>query len=112
VKWINTLTNDPNQTLTLKIPTGDQITFKLRYMESNKGWYFSFTYGSFSINNQRIVVGYNMLRKFRELLPFGFACTTSDNYEPIFKDDFSSGRAKFFLLDASDLNSVETLIRG
>jgi len=110
--WINNITDAPNQSMTLKLISGDTVSFSLKYLESQKGWYFSFSYGSFAINNRRLIVGVNLLRAFRQLLPFGFACTTKDGYEPIFKDDFSNGRAKFFLLDSTDIQSVETILNG
>ena len=108
--WINTIINSANQSMTLKLPNGDKISFELIYMRGNQGWYYSFTYGSFSISNKRIVTGVNMLRAFRNILPFGFACTTTDGYEPIYIDDFSSGRANFYLLDSTDIVSVETML--
>jgi hypothetical protein len=98
--------------MTLKLISGDFVGLKLVYMESQQGWYYSLTYGNFILNNRRLVVGVNMLRAFRGLIPFGFACTTKDGYEPVFKTDFSSGRAKFFLLDSIDIQSVETVLNG
>jgi hypothetical protein len=108
--WINTITNTANQGMTLKLPNGDKISFDLIYMPQNQGWYYSFTYGNFSISNKRIVTGVNMLRAFRNILPFGFACVTKDGYEPIYIDDFTSGRANFYLLDSTDIVLVETML--
>ena len=109
--FINTITDNPVQSMTLKISTGDSVDFGFRFMPNNKGWYFSITYGTFSLFNRRVVTGVNMLRGFRNLLPFGFACTTKDNYEPMFLDDFSSGRANFYLLDTADMSDVESILQ-
>jgi hypothetical protein len=109
---INTITDDPNQSMTLKLSAGDTVAFNLSYLESQQGWYYSLTYGTFPLTMRRIVTSVNMLRGFRNLLPFGFACITSDGYEPVFKDDFSNGRAQFYLLNADDVTAVESLIAG
>lgn len=112
MRWINTITNSPNQQMSLNLDIGDTVTLSLSYFESQKGWFYSITYGTFSLFNRRIVTGVNMLRSFRNLLPFGFACTTKDGYEPVFIDDFSNGRASFFLLDETDIASVEQMLAG
>ena len=105
--WINNITDSPNQGLIFKTITGDAITFDLVYISSNKGWYYSLTYGSFKLNNRRLVVGVNMLRAFRNILPFGLACTTIDGYEPVFIEDFKNGRANLYLLDSTDITAIE-----
>jgi hypothetical protein len=109
--YINNITSDPSQIMTLKLDTGDTVGFNLSYFESQKGWFYGITYGTFVLYNRRIVTGVNMLRGFRNLLPFGFACVTNDGYEPVFKEDFSNGRAKFLLLNATDIDKVETILQ-
>jgi hypothetical protein len=79
-------------------------------MRQNQGWYYSIVYGNFVLNNRRVVAGINILRAFRNILPFGFACTTTDKYEPIYIDDFKNGRANFYLLDSTDIVSVENML--
>ena len=107
LNYINTITDSPNQQMTLKLDTGDTVELSLVYFESQKGWYYGITYGTFEIFNRRIVTGINMLRGFRNLLPFGFACITKDGYEPVFKEDFANNRAQFFLLNAADVINLE-----
>lgn len=109
--YINTITSDPVQSMTLKLDTGDSVILSLSYFESQRGWFYGITYGTFAIYNKRVVTGVNMLRGFRNLLPFGFACITNDGYEPVFKEDFSNGRAKFLLLNPADINSVEDVLQ-
>jgi len=110
--YIDAITDRPNQTMNLKLATGDFVYLTLRYSESQRGWYYSFTYGSFSVNNRRIVAGVNMIRALRGLLPFGFSCITTDGYEPVFKEDFANKRAKFFLLNVADMVQIETMLQA
>jgi hypothetical protein len=53
-----------------------------------------------------------MLRAFRNILPFGLACTVADGMEPVFLTDFSEGRASIYLLQAEDIDTVEAFING
>ena len=110
MRWINTISASSTQMMTLSLPTGDQVNLNLWYSEPQRGWLFGLAYGTFTLNNLRVVTSVNLLRKFRNLLPFGFACTTNDGYEPVFRDDFSNGRAKFFILDSTDIVNIETMI--
>lgn len=104
---ISTITNDPNQTMTIILDDGSSMDFTLRYVAGLKGWYYSFTWGAFSFLNRRLVVNPNMLRIYKGILTFGLACYTKDNYEPIYIDDFSSGRAQFYTLNQIDVDNYE-----
>jgi hypothetical protein len=109
---INSLTGDANQSMTLKLEDGTFVNFTLSYFSSQDGWYYSLSYGNFSLSNRRLVVNPNLLRAYRNILPFGIACNTTDGYEPIFQNDFSSGRASFFLLNSSDVIAVEEYLNA
>jgi hypothetical protein len=110
---IDSITDQANQTIGLILDSGVKITMTLVYKSNQQGWFYSLSQGSVSLfKNRRMVASPNMLRAFRDVLPFGLACATSDGYEPIFADDFSSGRAKLYLLNAADLAIVESTIIG
>jgi hypothetical protein len=70
--WINNISDSPNQCMILSLASGDQVTLNLSYLESQKGWFYSVVYGSLTLNNRRLVASANMLRAFRDLIPFGF----------------------------------------
>lgn len=110
--FINSITNSAKQTIGLVLNDSSKVTLNLEYISNQQGWFYSFTYGNFTVNNRRMVTSPNLLREFRGIIPFGLACSTSDGYEPIFIDDFSSGRAAFYLLDADDVQTVEDDIIG
>jgi hypothetical protein len=110
VNKITVLTDDPNQSMILKLEDGTMVDFNLNYYTEQRGWFYSLTYNTFSLKNRRLVVSPNMLRNYRNVLPFGIACNTSDGYEPVFVDDFKNGRASFFLLNPTDVLAVESFI--
>jgi hypothetical protein len=110
--WVDAITNSPNQSITLKTEAGNAVGFNLMYSESQRGWFYSLTYGTMTFNNRRLVTSVNLLRGFRNILPFGLACTTNDNYEPVFIDDFMKGRARVFILNQLDVISIENSLGG
>lgn len=110
--WLNVITIDPNQSMILNLPDGSSASFYMGYFDGQKGWFYSLTYGTFALYNRRVVTGVNMLRGFRNLLPFGLSCTTKDGYEPIYQNDFSSGRASMYLLNTVDVELVEEMFIG
>lgn len=112
MRIINAISNSPNQQIVLVLDDGTKLSMTLNYLANQQGWFYSLNYNNsqWVVNNRRIVTSPNMLRAFRNIIPFGLAITCSDGNEPVFIDDFSDGRVKLYLLDASDVLTVEGLI--
>lgn len=112
MKYINSITNSPNQNIIFILDDGRRINITLKYIDNQNGWFYSLIFGSFTVNNRRIVTSPNMLRQFRNVIDFGLCCIVSDGNEPLFLDDFISKRAKLYLLDSDDVVSVEGMIQN
>ena len=110
MQQVTAITNDPNQTLGIILPDGSTVSMTLNYIPAQQGWFYSLSYGSFVANLMRIVVSPNMIRRFRNIIPFGLAVTTIDGYEVINQSDWVSGRAQMYALFGTDIQAVETLI--
>jgi hypothetical protein len=98
MKLIDAISEDANQNMVVSIDGGGKAVVDLAFKSSQQGWFMSVTFGSFAIKNRRIVTGPNILRAFRNIIPFGFACITDDGNEPVTLDSFSTGKAKFYIL--------------
>ena len=107
---ITTITDDPNQTSGILLDDGSTVQVALSWIPAQQGWYISFTHGSFQVNLMRVVVSPNILRKYRRIISFGIAFTTTDGYEIVSQKDFVGGRASMYSLNAADVAQVETLI--
>lgn len=105
---ISLLTSEPKQELALIFPDGSRSKIKIWYSETQQGWFFNLDWGTFSLRGRRLVASPNVLRAFRDIIPFGLACFTKDGYEPIYRNDFSSGRASVYILDEDDIVDAET----
>lgn len=107
MKTINEFTADPKQNHVFTLEDGTVINITFEYRANQTGWFMSFIYEGRSFNNRRIVASPNMMRQFKDIIPFGLGCSTMDGGEPMFQTDFSSNRATFYLLNADDVQTVE-----
>ena len=108
---ITGLTADAKQAQTLILADGSKAPFYMEYWDGQQGWYFTMSYpGWTGVTNKRLVVSPNMLRNSRNIIPFGLALKTIDGYEPIFINDFISGRAKLYLLNEADVAYYESVL--
>lgn len=110
MQQVTALTDDPIQTLGIILDDGSVVQMTLQYIPAQQGWFYSISYGSFKANLMRIVNSPNMLRRFRNIIPFGLAVTVSDGYEIVNQSDFVSGRATMYSLNQTDMAQVEILI--
>lgn len=107
---IESINSNPRQNLAVVLDDGSKITLTIHYSTNQRGWYYEISYGDKILNNRRIVTSPNMLRQFRNILPFGLACSTKDGYEPVFIDDFNNERASLYILNEEDVISVEEFL--
>lgn len=112
MKLISIIGNGSYQVLRATTEIGKKIDITLRYVSLQQGWFMSFTYGDFTANNIRVVTGGNIIHKFRNLVPFGFSCVTEIDQEPMLLEDFSSGRAKLYLLTQDEVTQYSEVISG
>lgn len=110
MKKITSITDDYNQNHIFTLDDGSSVNFAINYVPSQLGWFYSVIYGQLSFDNMRIVNSPNMLRRFRNVIPFGLACTVVDGYEIVNLSDFVSGRASLYVLNPTDVSETETLI--
>lgn len=107
--------------MTVQLPDGSKLVIGLLYRQSQLGWFFTtlnWNSGAWIENGRRVVTHLNMLRQYKNQIPFGLACFTVNNREPTQIQDFtapSKGVAPasgLFLLTASEVLEVEAVIRG
>jgi hypothetical protein len=110
MRIIDQLNDDPKQSLKLILDDGSLVNISLVFVENQRIWFYSVEYKDFKSNNRNLVKSPNLLREFRGILPFGLSCVVSDGYEPWFKDDFSTGRVKLYVLNQIDVVEVERII--
>ena len=105
--YINQITNDASQQLTLTGIPGLQIGFGLQYYPRSQRWQASITYNNFTLDTIAVVSSLNILRQWRNVIPFGICCISADGLDPYQINDFANGNANLYLLDAADLATIE-----
>lgn len=107
MKLLDIISADARQEFAVSLDDNSRVTISLWYSSMQAGWFYSVSRGTFSVTNRRMVNSPNMLRQFRDFIPFGLACIVSDGLEPVFIDDFSTGRASLYILDSADIADIE-----
>jgi len=109
---ISEITNEPAQEHTFNIPGRERAVFTIVFRPEQFGWFYSLNWGSFVLNNSRIVFSQNLLRQFKNIIPFGIAVTTNNKLDPLTIDAFSSGVAQLYLLSADEVEDLEETYYG
>lgn len=107
MRRITKLTGDARQKFDIIGEKGEQIPFEAFFMPTQQLWTFNIGYSTFQVNGAQLVVGVNILRNYRRNIPFGLAIATQNGQDPAYIDDFSSGRAQVFLLNAAEVEQIE-----
>ena len=105
---INHLTDDPQQQANLTGIPGVTIGLTLRFMPRIQRWIMGLTYGSWSAQGIAVTTSPNMLRQYRNVIPFGIACITATGLDPYTVEDFSNQASNLYLLNAADVAAIET----
>lgn len=104
---LNNLGNEPKQKLSMMLEDNTRLELYFEYRANQEGWFFGFNYNDTTYKNIRLTTSYNVLRAYRNWLPFGLRCDTIDMGEPVGVDDFVSGYASVYLLSKEDVQAIE-----
>lgn len=103
------LSNKARQKLTVALENNMFLDLYFEYKPNQLGWFFNFTYNDITYSNIRLTTSFNILRAYRNWLPFGLRCDTADSFEPMGIDDFVENYAKVYILTKSELEAIESL---
>lgn len=104
---ITQLDDSPKQKIKMLLDDNKSVTLIFEYKPNQLGWFFSFSYENQDYQNIRLTTAPNILRAYRNWLPFGIMCVTDDNLEPMNQDDFIFNYAKVYILTKEDVKTVE-----
>lgn len=107
MRQIDKLTSDAQQNYILVGEAGELINFTLRYLPRVLSWMIDISYKDFVSNGFVMTVSPNILHNYRNILPFGILVTSEDDLDPLYQNDFISGRIKVYLLNNADKLATE-----
>lgn len=103
------LSEAPKQQFNAPITGGyDTAEIYLEFKPLQNAWFMDLTWGDFVLKNERVSNSPNLLRQFRDLIPFGIFVAGRDDIDPLLITSWT-GDNEFWILDSTDLEYVETL---
>lgn len=112
---IDNISDDSSQKISISLDDGTVVVLTLNYRPAIQRWTVDVVRtdsSEFEVNGLMICVHPNLLRQWRNLIPFGLACTTIDGVDPIDINDFVSGRATLYILGSDNVTAIESAIMG
>lgn len=104
---IDNLTNFADQQSDLILDDGSVASLNMVYNASTERWIANVFYNGKTYNGIGLCDHPNILRQWKNVLPFGLSVATSDQTDPFDINDFSSGRVGMFLLNSADVQQIE-----
>jgi len=108
---ITQLTSDAKQQFNMTIAGYDVASVYLEYKPQQYGWFMNLAWSSFALNNERVSTSPNLLRPWKDVLPFGILIADVSGaaaLDPIFIDSWVKTH-QFWMLEQADLADIEGL---
>jgi len=118
---IDNLGSDASQLTSIILDDGSVLTVTLIFRAAILRWCMDIAWpgpaaapfaSPFQIFGINLCVSPNILRPWRDVLPFGIGCTAKDGVDPVDVTDFDQDRVQLYVLNESDVSEVERAIYG
>jgi len=109
---IDNITADSNQITNVVLDDGTIVSINLIYRPATQRWTIDVAYGSFIANGINVCIHPNFMREWRNVIPFGIGCTTTDGIDPVYLEDFANGRATLHILNHDEVQQIEATYLG
>ncbi len=109
---ITNLSDEASQISKVVLDDGSVVTFDFIYLPTIERWSMNVSHPDITINSLILCAGPNVLRDFRNVIPFGLGCYSTDGADPFYIEDFSSGRITLYVLSADEVAFFETNVFG
>ncbi len=105
--YINKITANASQQITLTGIPSVTITMHLRFLPRVQQWVADFDDGTIQIYGVSVMCSINLLRQWKNVIPYGISCIRADGLDPYQVTDFADQLANLYLLDAADVATIE-----
>lgn len=110
---IKGISTDALQELTLILPDLSELVVTIYFTPMQYGWFIrSLSYGDFKLNGLRITNQINMLRQFKNIIPFGLGCFSTNDREPSLQDDFLNENSILYILTQAEVEAYEDYLNA
>lgn len=109
---IQSITSDSYQKQSVSLDDGTFITFTLRFVPLQQSWFFDeITWQDWTVQGLRCSNQPNMLYQWKNLIPFGLGCFSTNNRDPQLQEDFQTGASKLYILTEAEVQEYEEFLR-
>ena len=111
---ITNLTNFADQVTVLQLADGSTASLELIFNGTTGRWVMIVTYPTLNFNTGLLgaCCHPNILRQWRNIIPFGLSFVTAGQTDPFNINDFLNQRVLVYLLNAADVLTVENTVFG
>lgn len=110
---IQNITSYAHQGKSLVLPDGTRVEIDIQFFPLRKCWVIKrLAYQDFILQSYKLVAGTNLLRQFKNIIPFGLAVFSPEGRDPQFEQDFSEGTHKVFILTQEEVELYEDKLSG
>lgn len=101
---VTNLTDAARQLSTVILADGSVVSLTLVFRPATQRWTLDVTRGEFTARNVNICLHPNLLRPWRNVIPFGLSVVAKDGADPFDIRDFQTGRVVLYVLDGTGGN--------
>lgn len=108
MQQIDNLSDDADQLLTMTLTDVSDVQLEFIYLPAIQRWSMNLSHPNLTLHGFNLGVGPNVLRQWRELIPFGMAILSTDGLDPVDISDFANGRITVNILTPDEVALVES----
>jgi hypothetical protein len=108
MRQITNLSDAYKQVFRFPIDGYSAVEILLEFKPQQYAWFMSLTWGTFSLNQERVAIAPNLLRQFKNIIPFGVQVSNVDAIDPFSNDAWLTGW-EIYILDDTELDDIEAL---
>jgi len=112
MRQIEGITDNSKQDFSIVLDDGSLLGLSLIYRPTIQRWSFDITHEKLNLNGKILCTFPNLLRVYRNNIPFGIMIFVLDSTDPIYIDDFLNDRAQIYILSENDVQAIEDSLRS
>ena len=110
MQLLNNLTDAADQQMTITLSDGSTAQLEFIYRPGVQRWFLNVIHPFLTLNGFGITQGPNILRQWRNIIPFGICVQSVDLIDPIQSTDFKTGRVSVYILSAAEVKTLEQTV--
>ena len=107
---ITVLSNDAYELVFMTLTDGSSLQLEFVYRPRIQRWHLNVVHPFLTLNGYNLCVSPNILRPWKNTIPFGIAVTSTDGQDPVDINDLINGRVSIFILQPNEIAMIESEI--